>query len=325
MTRDDRNLEGLIVPGSDHLTAYNLYAEGFARCGYIGEVYGLPRHLFDESIQEWAEERGVLVKAIEDAALGMASVYRGLNLELPSKMVLARDHAYGKFVELLAEVMPFDLVIDEETASGDSARVSKTSVCGSWGPIAGSLRYFADRSGTPRAGIEGTQIPPEKIRKYARRGPPEVAYDTRKKHNPLTLRRKLTYFGFELERDAESIEEFPPDLLQETRYALAEALAKGEARHAAVNRNRVAIEEIREIYKRSGGATPKLGLPELTAMYEAELGDVKALNDFRAVPLRLDLESLVEPGARDRYAALPDSVPIRDKEVEIGYEVEDED
>src|SRR5688500_8928265 len=127
MTRDDRNLEGLVVPGSDHLTAYNLYAEGFTRCGYIGQVYGLPRHLFDDSVEQWAEQRGVLVKAIEDAALGMASVYRALNLELPSKMGLARDHAYGKFVELLAEVMPFDLVIDEETASGGRARVSQPS------------------------------------------------------------------------------------------------------------------------------------------------------------------------------------------------------
>jgi hypothetical protein len=36
------------VPGSDHLTAYNVYAEAFKVAGYIGEVYGLPRHLFHE-------------------------------------------------------------------------------------------------------------------------------------------------------------------------------------------------------------------------------------------------------------------------------------
>ena len=47
MTREGRDLEGLVVRGSDHLTAYNLYAEGFQVAGYIGEVYGLPRHLFD--------------------------------------------------------------------------------------------------------------------------------------------------------------------------------------------------------------------------------------------------------------------------------------
>ena len=49
MTREDRNLMGLIVEGSDHLTAYNVYAEALAKTGYIGEVYGLPRHLFDEA------------------------------------------------------------------------------------------------------------------------------------------------------------------------------------------------------------------------------------------------------------------------------------
>jgi ATP-dependent helicase HrpA len=58
-------------------------------------------------------------------------------------------------------------VIDEETANGDEARVSKTSVCGSWGPVAGTLRYFADRFGVPRAAIEGTQVPRDLIRAYA--------------------------------------------------------------------------------------------------------------------------------------------------------------
>jgi hypothetical protein len=36
--------------------------------------------------------------------------------------------------------MPFDLVIDERTAEGQEARVSKTSVAGSWGAVAGNLR-----------------------------------------------------------------------------------------------------------------------------------------------------------------------------------------
>ena len=124
-------------------------------------MYGLPRHLFDEpSIERWAERRGVLVKAIEDAALAMASVYRE-----PGRAA-AEDAADGERSRCAARsatcsrrVMPFDLVIDEETADGHEARVSKTSVCGSWGAIAGTLRYFADRFGVPRAGIEGTQLP----------------------------------------------------------------------------------------------------------------------------------------------------------------------
>ena len=83
MTREERDLDGARRHGSDHLTAYNVYAEAVNQHGYLGEVYGLPRHLFDERLEEWAERRGVLVKAIEDAALGLASVYRSLDLPLP--------------------------------------------------------------------------------------------------------------------------------------------------------------------------------------------------------------------------------------------------
>src|SRR6185312_6298241 len=119
MTRDERDLEGLIVPGSDHLTAYNLYADAFRRHGSVGEVYGLPRHVFGDAIDDWAQRRGALVKAIEDAALGMASIYRAIGLPLPSRMTLAADAVYGRFADLVARIMPFDLVIGEQTARGD--------------------------------------------------------------------------------------------------------------------------------------------------------------------------------------------------------------
>jgi len=325
MTREDRDLSGVTVPGSDHLTAYNLYAEAFTHCGYIGEVYGLPRHLFDESIEKWAEQRGVLVKAIEDAALATASIYRSLGMELPARMVNARDHVYRKFTELLAQYMPFDLVIDEQTADGTEARVSKTSVCGSWGATAGDLRYFADRSGIPRAAIEGTQIPMELIRRYATRGKVELVYDPRRKHGPLVLKRTLDYFGFELESEIETVEEFPPELAGQARHLLAEALARGEARHFAVKKNREVIEEIREAFKRSGGETKRLGLPELTALYEEQLSDVGSLEEFKAARMNVDRDRFVLPSVRDRLQRLPGQVMIRDRDVDIDYDVEERD
>jgi ATP-dependent helicase HrpA len=325
MTREDRDLAGVTVPGSDHLTAYNLYAEAFSRCGYIGEVYGLPRHLFDESVEKWAEQRGVLVKAIEDAALATASIYRSLGMELPTRMVNARDHIFRKFTELLAQYMPFDLVIDEQTADGTEARVSKTSVCGSWGAIAGSLRYFADRSGIPRAAIEGTQVPMELIRRYATRGPTELVYDPRRKHGPLVLKQTLEYFGFELESELETVEEFPAEHAAEARHLLAESVARGEARHFAVKKNRETIEDIREAYKRSGGETRRLGLPELTALYEEQLAGVGSMDEFRAARLTVDQEKFVPREARERLERLPNHVQIRDREVEIDYDVEERD
>jgi len=323
MTREDRDLSGLVVAGSDHLTSYNLYAEAYSHCGYIGEVYGLPRHLFDESIEKWADQRGVLVKAIEDAALATASIYRSLGMELPTKMVYARDHIFRKFTELLAQYMPFDLVIDELTADGNEARVSKTSVCGSWGAIAGSLRYFADRSGIPRAAIEGTQIPMELIRRYATRGKSQLIYDARRKHGPLVLKTSLDYFGFELESEQETVEEFPPAEAAAARHLLAEAVARGEARHHAVKKNRPAIDEVREAYKRSGGAIPRLGLPELTALYERQLSDVNSMDDFRAKRLDIDRTAFITPELRKRLDQLPDQVTIRDRDIDIDYDVEE--
>ncbi|HUQ84212.1 MAG TPA: DEAD/DEAH box helicase [Gemmatimonadaceae bacterium] len=325
MTREDRDLDGLIVSGSDHLTAYNVYAEAFASAGYMGEVYGLPRHLFDERIDEWAEQRGVLVKAIEDTALAMASVYRGVGIPLPSKLGYAREETRRRFAELLAQFMPFDLVIDEETAEGHEARVSRTSVCGNWGPIAGELRYFADRFGVPRAAIEGTQVPMELIHKYATRGAGDVVYDPRRKQSALAIRRRLEYHGFELDREFEPIDEFPPELEPRIHAILADSFARGEARHGALKRHRVAIEEIREAHRRSGGATPRLGVAELAPLYERTLANVHSLDELRAAPLHIDFDVLVRPEERERWLALPDQVVVRGREVPIDYDVETQD
>lgn len=324
MTRDERDLRGLIVPGSDHLTAYNLYAEAWKRCGYVGEVYGLPRHLFDERIHDWAESRGALVKAIEDAALGMASVYRTLELPLPHELPLARDRVFDRFADLLARIMPFDLVIDERTVDGEEARVSRGSVCGSWGAVAGQLRYFADRFGVPRAAIEGTQISFDLIQRYATRSDAKVLYDARRKRDPLVVQRRVEYFGFELQRSSEPLHDIPDELLPAARHAFAEAMARGEARHPQVPLNRHVVEEIREVYRRSGGATPRLAMADLVALYEARLAHARSLDEFRSTDLLLDADSFVPAEERARYLALPSTVQVRDRDVEIAYDVEDD-
>jgi ATP-dependent helicase HrpA len=327
MTREERDLGGLIVPGSDHLTAYNLYADAYRLCGFIGEVYGLPRHLFhEEEMTEWAERRGVLVKSIEDAALGMASVYRGLNMPLPAEMPMAHEGTRRQFAQLLAEYMPFDLVIDEMTAWGEEARVSKTSVCGSWGAIAGELRYFADRFGNPRASIEGTQLPMDVIRRFATGDDAVMVYDGERRKSPLVLRRRVEYFGFELEREIEAVEEFPAGREDEARRVLADALARGEARHFAVKNNLGIIAAVREAWRRSAGRLPRLGQAELAALYLKRMGAIDSLTAFKNADLDLagELEALSPRAERATYDALPGSVQIRDRDVEIDYDVEEE-
>ena len=324
MTRDGRDLEGLVLRGSDHLTAYNLYAEGFRVAGYVGEVYGLSRHLFDpERIPHWAEQRGVLVKSLEDAALAMASVYRSVGLPLPTTLPLAREGTLRKFADLLARFMPFDLVIEEQTADGHEARVSKTSVCGSWGAVAGTLRYFADRFGVPRASIEGTQLSIDLIKQYAERHPPELALDADRKHSPVLLRRRVTYYGFELSSESESLATFPPELAEAARHLLAEAAARGQLRHPAVRRNQPVVEEIRDVWRRLGGTTPRLGQAELTAWYEAQLQDVWDYEAVRTLLLKLDRRQFVSDAQLQEARALPGAVEIRDRSVPIDYDVDE--
>jgi ATP-dependent helicase HrpA len=325
MTREDRVLDGMLIAGSDHLTAYNVYAEAFTRYGYVDNVYGLPRQLFHEEIAEWAERKGVLVKSLEDAALAMASVYRSLNAPLPTLLPKATEATRARFSELLAQVMPFDLVIDEQTAWGESARVGKTSVCGSWGAVAGTLRFFADRMGIPRASIEGTQLAPALLRQFATFGDSILSYDPHRKQGQLVRTRRVTYVGFELERETEVISDFTPENADAARDALADAFATERMRHPAVERNRPMIAEAREVWRRSGGVTRRVSQADVTAWYRARLISVEALDDLRHLQLRMSWDDWVTPEERARYDDLPHMVTVRERQVPIEYDVEESD
>jgi ATP-dependent RNA helicase HrpA len=90
-----------------------------------------------------------------------------------------------------------------------------------------------------------------------------------------------------------------------------------------MRRNIAAVEEVRDVWRRSGGQTPRLGLDELTKLYEGQLHDVKSITDLRHAALVVDPDAFVSRDERAKYLALPGSVSIRDRDVEIRYEVED--
>jgi hypothetical protein len=323
MTREERDLRGLIVSGSDHLTAYNVYAEAVNKHGYLGEVYGLPRHLFRESVDDWAEGRGVLVKAVEDVALGMASVYRQLELSLPERLPQAGEKTLAAFADLVAKIQPFELVIDEETADGREARVSRGSVCSSWGAVAGTLRYFADRFGVPRASIEGTQIPERAIRRYARRGAPTVVFERQRRHEGLMRVRTVNYFGFLLERDVEPLPSpFPPELADATRAALVEALLAGHTPHPDQARVRRALERLGFYWRRSGGRLTQAATEQVSARLAAQLAHVGSWDEFINARLLLDVDEMVPEAERRALDELPASVHLYGDRVPMDYEVE---
>jgi len=322
MTREERDLHGVVVNGSDHLTAYNLYAEAVNQHGYLGEVYGLPRHLFEEELAEWAERRGVLVKAIEDTALGVASVYRSLELPLPKQLPYASKDIRRRWSDLFARIMPFDLVIDEHTADGQEARVSKTSVAGSWGAVAGMLRYFADRFGTPRAAIEGTTLSYDLIHRYATSSSPRIILGGPRKHQRLTIERRRTYFGFELETELETLEdEVPPELQGAARDVLAQALWDGETTHPDQHRLRRTLGELDELWRRSGGSLDAASPQALRANLRSQLELVRGWQDFLRARIMLHVDQLVDPSARERLGELPGRIHLRGDAVPLDYEV----
>ena len=325
MTREERDLHGLVANGSDHLTAYNVYAEAVNQHGYLGEVYGLPRHLFEDGLEEWAERRGVLVKAIEDTALGTASVYRALELPLPKTLPYVSKEIRKRFADLVARIMPFDLVIDEHTADGQEARVSKTSVAGSWGAVAGSLRFFGDRFGVARAAIEGTTLPYDLIAEHASWGAPQLSVGGPRKHQRLTVTRAREYFGFQLDNDMELLEgRFPPEHREAALDALAAALLEGDTVHPDQQRVRRAVETLDELWRRSGGALSNIERASLQANLRGQLAreGVESWESFIRARVAVDPAALVDAGVRERLDALPDSIRLKGDAVRLDYEVQ---
>jgi hypothetical protein len=191
--------------------------------------------------------------------------------------------------------------------------------------VAGTLRFFADRMGIPRASIEGTQLAPALIRKYATYGESTIAYDPHKKQGALVRTRKVTYGGFELERETEIVGDFTPENASLAREVLAEAFATERMRHPAVDRNRPMIAEAREVWRRSGGTTRRLLQADVSAWYRERLESVESVMDLRHLPLRMSWDDWITPEERARYDDLPHMVEVRDRQVPIEYDVEERD
>ncbi len=325
MTRDVRDLHGVLVAGSDHLTAYNLLAEAINGCGRVGEVHGLRRHVFDEQqLGAWAERRGVLVKAIEDGALGMASAYRALDAVLPDVLPYAGRQQQAEFIDLVARIEPFDLVLDEVTADGQSARIAKSSVAGSWGAIAGRLRYFADRMGVARAAIEGTTLPYDVIRKYAVSGPLSIVITRHKHRQELAVARPLEYFGFALDNARERIPgAIPEALLPAARDAMVDGIMAGTIDHPSARRVALDLGRLDEYRRRSGNGMPGIDTASLRGLIAAQLADVTSWEMLLRTPIALDADALLPLAERRHLDQLPGSLHLRGDAAALHYELRD--
>ena len=323
MTREESDLERLVVPGSDHLTAYNVYAEAVSECGYVGQVYGLPRRLFSDQIDEWAERRGVLVKTIEDVALGTASVMRTLELPLQDKLPPVAKDIVGKFRDLVARVMPFSLVIEEETAWGERVRLSRSSTCNSHSAVAGRLSYFADRFGMPRAAIEGTNISYRTIERHSIRGDPVVEFHTTHNRTGLVTARRTEYFGFELDRERSWITgKFSLELVAQARVVLAQALVDGVTQHTRQPTISKVVNRLNEYWRRSGGTLEVARADRVADQLQGQLDRVSSWREFLDLDLKLGIDTLIPPDVRRSLDNLPSSAHVLGDRIPLVYQLE---
>ena len=122
-----------------------------------------------------------------------------------------------------------------------------------------------------------------------------------------------------------AVDDFPPGREDEARKVLSNALASGAARHFAVKNNLGIIDAVRTAWRRSGGVLPRLGQAELATLYLRRLGDVRSLTAFKQADLDLsaDLEAWSPRAERARFDALPTKISVRDRDVELDYDVEE--
>ncbi|KPJ96665.1 MAG: hypothetical protein AMS18_00505 [Gemmatimonas sp. SG8_17] len=323
MTRDESDLGGLIVPGSDHLTGYNVFAEAVEKCGFLGQVYGLPRHLFVEEVSDWAEQRGVLVKALEDTALGLASVMRTLETPLRRKLPRVTRENMLRFRDLIARIMPFELAIEHETVSGERVRLSRSSVCGGNSAVAGTVTYFADRFGIPRAAIEGTEIPFSLIQKHATASAPTVEFRSGSKRSGLFVTQTREYFGFELSRERRPLTgEFPSQLADRARDALVTSLLAGATSHPDQQRLSRTLGRLDEYWRRSGGILESARPGGAQRHLREQVQKVRSWDEFLHTALELDMESTVPLSRRSELDKLPTSVRLLGDQVPLRYDFE---
>ena len=323
MTREERNLEGVKVNGSDHLTAYRLYAEAVNRHGYLGEVYGLPG---TSSTRGWRSGRNGVASWSRQSKTWLWEPHRSFarwNSSYQNKLPDLGRELQQEFIDLVARIMPFDLVIDEHTADGQEARVSRGSMAGSWGAVAGGLRYFADRYGISRAAIEGTTVPYDLVRRYAVRGSPRIEVAGSRRDQHLVVTRRLDYFGFELEHVREPLHgEVPPELREALPEGLVDALLAGETIHPDQPRLRRGLEELGELWRRSGGTLTAIEPSAIRANLLDQLKHVTSWQGFLGTRLSLEVAALVAPEVRDRLLSLPSIVRLHGDAVPLDYEVE---
>lgn len=226
LTAREWNRGGVVcVRGSDHLTAYNIVAQALGAFGYLqrNEESGEWGYTFRDDwvrgpvdnrqfgpFPKWCHDNGFMGKEIKNILLAMKSVFRQLQLELPEPrrftVVREKTPAHEAFLDLLAKVQSLDYVQNERNSVAGTVWGTQGGMASAVRTL-GTIRFWNDRKGYRRASIEGTEIPPELVKKYAHGVPSQMVGMTMDGE-----RFRVVYSGTFAGEDVDQFErEFDPD------------------------------------------------------------------------------------------------------------------
>jgi hypothetical protein len=155
-------LSEFVVPGSDHLTLYNIVAHAISNFAEITDDKGYTEYSFREKeFYDWAEAKGVNAKEIEEIALALKSILHNQGMPLPEKLVQADKKMQHEFVSVLTKVESLDIVRNERDIYGNEVMSERLSQCGAGEIVFGKINAWLDAGDEIRRAIEGTAIPRE--------------------------------------------------------------------------------------------------------------------------------------------------------------------
>lgn len=207
----------LTIPGSDHLTAYNIVAQALFKFGKIDAGgYGL----IGAEFVHWCNKSGYRPNSLRTAVARLHRLYDHLGVKPHGatrfRPVRRNDALYNSFVELLAAAQSMAY-----STPGSLYDKQKVTVCSAYAlndssSVLGTIRTWRDRNSTPLCCIEGTEIPPALVKRYASRRFIEIVRQTG--NDKLIARLAIMFAGQEVEQIEQEVapSEIPAAVLEQS-------------------------------------------------------------------------------------------------------------
>ncbi|MDF1498294.1 MAG: hypothetical protein P1P85_02985 [Patescibacteria group bacterium] len=332
LLRNNANLSGVKISGSDQLTAYNIVVSALNQFGFFrksnggGAEYGFQGDRFKKRYNkktgqteknmggfvQWCDDNGFNPKAIKEVAIAMKSVYRQLRMQMPVphdlQIISENDEMHKKFVDLLARTQSLDFVHDEQNSQIGTVWRAKHSLT-SGVRVLGKIRHWTDKRGRQRATIEGTEVPEDLFKIYADKKPDSV-YQVN--DEGVRIEFKSSFAGESIGSLVEAVDdsEVPAELIEQAEEKFISSLLYQLISPEFADQNREIREQSSQLRTRSGGAVEKISESDERKLYEQEFAG-KGIISVRS------LRSAIESGninPDNLLLKLEDFIPVEEQE-----------